>query len=61
LASRAGWKVILGTEALIWQGLEQARLWTEQDVVAYPGLVDRVKDVVAEAIRERLGDVKEKL
>lgn len=47
LASTAGWKVILGSEALIWQGLEQARLWTGRDVVGTPGLVEQVKDVVA--------------
>ncbi|KAA8651978.1 hypothetical protein EYZ11_001731 [Aspergillus tanneri] len=53
LASTAGWKVILGSEALIWQGLEQARLWTGQDIVAVPGLVDKVKEVVSKAIAER--------
>lgn len=53
LASGAGWKVILGSEALIWQGLEQARLWTGQDVAAKPGLVDQVKDVVAKSIASR--------
>lgn len=61
LASQAGWKVILGTEALIWQGLEQARLWTEQDIIAHPGLVNTVKDVVVEAIREKMRGLKEKL
>lgn len=53
LASSAGWKVILGSEALIWQGLEQARLWTGRDVVGTPGLVQHVKDVVAKSIAER--------
>lgn len=53
LASSAGWKVILGSEALIWQGLAQAKLWTGRDVVAVPGLVDRVKDVVAKSIADR--------
>ncbi|RMJ23829.1 quinate dehydrogenase [Aspergillus sp. HF37] len=53
LASAAGWKVVLGSEALIWQGLEQARLWTGRDVVAVPGLVDKVKDVVAGSIADR--------
>ncbi|KAF7126225.1 hypothetical protein CNMCM5793_002720 [Aspergillus hiratsukae] len=54
LASAAGWKVILGSEALIWQGFEQARLWTGRDVVAEPGLVDKVKAVVASLIAERV-------
>lgn len=53
LASSAGWKVILGSEALIWQGLEQARLWTGQDVVKVPGVVEKVKDLVARSIAER--------
>ncbi|KAL3470599.1 shikimate dehydrogenase substrate binding domain-containing protein [Aspergillus californicus] len=53
MASDARWKVILGSEALIWQGLEQARLWTGTDVVAVPGLVDQVKDLVAKTIAER--------
>ncbi|KAF7590053.1 hypothetical protein BBP40_003306 [Aspergillus hancockii] len=53
LASTAGWKVILGSEALIWQGLEQARLWTGRDVVAVPGLVDQVKEMVAKSLAER--------
>ncbi|OQD74917.1 hypothetical protein PENDEC_c009G04395 [Penicillium decumbens] len=53
LASVGGWKVILGPEALIWQGLEQARLWTGKDVVGTPGLVQKVKDVVSKSIAER--------
>ncbi|OJJ79004.1 shikimate dehydrogenase family protein [Aspergillus glaucus CBS 516.65] len=53
LASDAGWKVILGSEALIWQGLEQARLWTGQDIAAKPGVVQQVKDVVAKSIASR--------
>ncbi|KXJ87403.1 putative quinate dehydrogenase [Microdochium bolleyi] len=28
IAERYGWQVILGTEALIWQGVEQDTLWT---------------------------------
>lgn len=53
MAADARWKVILGSEALIWQGLEQARLWTGRDVVAVPGLVDKVKTFVANAVSER--------
>ncbi|KAJ5343549.1 Quinate/shikimate 5-dehydrogenase/glutamyl-tRNA reductase [Penicillium brevicompactum] len=55
LASAGGWKVILGSEALIWQGLEQARLWTGKDVIGTPGLVQEVKDLVAKTIAERSG------
>lgn len=53
LASTGGWKVILGSEALIWQGLEQARLWTGKDIVGTPGVVQQVKDVVSKTIAER--------
>jgi quinate dehydrogenase len=53
LASTGGWKVILGSEALIWQGLEQARLWTGKDVIGTPGLVQSVKDLVNKSIAER--------
>ncbi|KAJ5107377.1 Quinate/shikimate 5-dehydrogenase/glutamyl-tRNA reductase [Penicillium angulare] len=53
LASTGGWKVIIGSEALIWQGLEQARLWTGHDIVGTPGLVQQVKDLVAKTLAER--------
>ena len=53
LASTAGWKVILGSEALIWQGLEQDRLWTGHDIIGTPGLVQQVKDVVSKTIAEQ--------
>jgi quinate dehydrogenase len=53
LASTGGWKVILGSEALIWQGLEQARLWTGKDVIGTPGLVQQVKDLINKSIAER--------
>lgn len=58
LASTAGWKVILGSEALIWQGLEQARLWTGKDVIGTPGVVDAVKAVVNGSVAERAAQVK---
>lgn len=33
---KLGWKVILGTEAMIYQGLEQDRYWTGKDIVDLP-------------------------
>ena len=57
LATAAGWTVILGSEALIWQGLEQARLWTGRDVVAVPGLVQQVQDIVTKSIASRAPSV----
>ena len=53
LASGAGWKVVLGSEALFWQGLEQARLWTGRDIVGTPGVVDQARDVVDRSIASR--------
>jgi quinate dehydrogenase len=61
LASQAGWKVILGTEAMIWQGLQQAKLWTGRDVASQAGLVERVQEVVAEAMAERLNGTEQNL
>ncbi|OJJ49776.1 hypothetical protein ASPZODRAFT_58197 [Penicilliopsis zonata CBS 506.65] len=53
LAADAGWEVILGWEALLWQGLDQSRLWTGKDIVEIPGLVDKVKEMIKETIAER--------
>lgn len=53
LAKESGWQVIPGTEALIWQGVEQAKLWTGKDIPTQPGVVQKVKDMVAEKIEER--------
>ncbi|KAK2807400.1 hypothetical protein FQN51_003226 [Onygenales sp. PD_10] len=55
LAAGKGWKVVLGTEAMIWQGIEQARLWTGRDVVGVPGVVEAVKGAVERALEERGG------
>lgn len=53
LASGAGWKVILGSEALFWQGLEQAMLWTGQDIAAMPAVVEQAKGMVDQAVASR--------
>lgn len=45
LAEKAGWQVILGTEALIWQGLEQDRYWTGLPFDKLP--VEKAKEVIA--------------
>ncbi|KAL5601119.1 hypothetical protein BROUX41_005932 [Berkeleyomyces rouxiae] len=52
LAEKAGWQVILGTEAMIYQGLEQDRYWTGKEVKDLP--VDAVK----KAMMEKLMTVK---
>ncbi|WYZ43770.1 hypothetical protein EsH8_VII_000206 [Colletotrichum jinshuiense] len=45
LAEEAGWQVILGTEAMIYQGLEQDRYWTGKEVDQLP--VQAVKEAIA--------------
>ena len=45
MAHQAGWQVILGTEAMIYQGMEQARFWTGRDIKDLP--VHSVKEAVA--------------
>lgn len=39
------WQVIEGTEAMIWQGLEQDKVWLRRPVSALP--VEKVKQVIA--------------
>ena len=46
----AGWKVILGTEAMIYQGLEQDRYWTGRPISDMP--VDQVKTVISERLTQ---------
>ncbi|KLU88495.1 quinate dehydrogenase [Magnaporthiopsis poae ATCC 64411] len=48
IAEQAGWQVILGTEALIWQGIAQDRYWTGQE------LPPETVKVVQQAIASRL-------
>ena len=36
VAEKAGWEVILGTEAVIWQGIEQHMLWTGRTLEEIP-------------------------
>ncbi|RYP66878.1 hypothetical protein DL769_005910 [Monosporascus sp. CRB-8-3] len=53
LAGRHGWKVILGTEALIWQGLEQDRYWIGREVGELS--VGRVQRAICEAVKRNPG------
>ncbi|KAK2627931.1 hypothetical protein QTJ16_002577 [Diplocarpon rosae] len=48
LSRKLGWQVILGTEAMIYQGLEQDRLWTGK------GLADLPREQVHAAIASAL-------
>ena len=45
ISESAGWSVILGTEAMIYQGFEQSRLWTGKQLSELP--VEKVKEAVA--------------
>lgn len=45
LAEKAGWQVILGTEAMIYQGFAQDQLWTDKQLDELP--VKAVKEVIA--------------
>ena len=45
IAERNGWQVILGTEAMIWQGIEQDRYWTGLEPDQLP--VKQVKEAIA--------------
>ena len=48
ISEKAGWKVILGTEAMIYQGFEQSRCWTGKEQAELP--VEKVKDAVAQEL-----------
>ncbi|KAJ9141741.1 NAD(P)-binding protein [Pleurostoma richardsiae] len=50
LAEQHGWQVILGTEALIYQGLEQDRYWTGRELEELP--VTEVKEAIAARLEQ---------
>ncbi|PHH85640.1 hypothetical protein CDD83_142 [Cordyceps sp. RAO-2017] len=50
LAEKYGCRVILGTEAMIWQGLEQDRYWTGMATEAMP--MEEVRAAVAAKVAE---------
>ncbi|KAF2263788.1 NAD(P)-binding protein [Lojkania enalia] len=50
ISQKAGWKVILGTEAMIYQGLEQDKYWTGKDISELP--VQEVHQVIASKLKE---------
>ncbi|KAI0144449.1 quinate dehydrogenase [Xylariaceae sp. FL1272] len=51
IAEKEGWQVILGTEAMIWQGFEQCKLWTGLQQKDLP--VAKCKEVIATLIMQR--------
>lgn len=50
ISRTAGWQLILGTEALIYQGLEQDRYWTGRAVAQLP--VAKVQQAIAMKLNE---------
>lgn len=50
LGEQANWQVILGTEAMIYQGLEQDKYWTGKSIEELP--VQSVHNVIAGKLRE---------
>ncbi|THZ79692.1 shikimate/quinate 5-dehydrogenase [Aureobasidium pullulans] len=49
ISQNAGWNVILGTEAMIYQGLEQSMYWTGKTLDQLP--VAKVKEVIAAQLK----------
>jgi quinate dehydrogenase len=50
ISRQAGWQLILGTEALIYQGLEQDRYWTGEETGDLP--ITQVQSVIAAKLSE---------
>ncbi|TPX16596.1 uncharacterized protein E0L32_012417 [Thyridium curvatum] len=55
LAQSSGWKVLPGTEAMIYQGLAQEVLWMERPMEDMP--VEAAKAAIAQALAERQKDL----
>jgi len=50
MSEKAGWQVIIGTEAMFYQGFEQARLWTGKSIEEMP--VERCREAIEEELRK---------
>jgi len=48
ISEKAGWQVIIGTEAVIYQGLEANKYWTGRQISEMP--VTEVKEVIAQEL-----------
>jgi len=51
IAERAGWQVILGTEAMLYQGFAQNMLWTGRTLDQLP--VEKVKTLIAQKLKQK--------
>jgi quinate dehydrogenase len=52
LAEQAGWTVISGVQAVLWQGIAQEVLWTEHVKVAEPEAFEKANHAVTMRMRE---------
>ena len=50
LAEGCGWRVILGSEAMVYQGFAQSSLWTGRGLGELP--VDEVRRIIARKLEE---------
>lgn len=50
LAEKNGWTLVGGSEAMIWQGLEQDKVWLRKRVSTLP--VEEVKKVIKNKLEE---------
>ncbi|KAL3420081.1 quinate dehydrogenase [Phlyctema vagabunda] len=56
LSRARGWQVVEGTEAMIWQGLEQDRVWLKREVKTLP--IDKVKNVIRTQVKGQIAKAK---
>ncbi|KAH6895975.1 hypothetical protein B0T10DRAFT_545565 [Thelonectria olida] len=56
ISEEKGWQVILGTEALIWQGLEQDKYWTGRAIEELP--VQKVQVAINDKVAQRAAQAK---
>jgi quinate dehydrogenase len=49
LGEKAGWKMVYGTEAMIWQGVAQQTLWAEMPLDRFK--LDKVHKVISDALQ----------
>ncbi|KAK4699191.1 quinate dehydrogenase, partial [Phenoliferia sp. Uapishka_3] len=50
IAQDAGWKVVTGEQAMIWQGIEQQKLWLNCEYTDFP--LDKVFEIVKDQLAE---------
>jgi quinate dehydrogenase len=47
------WKMIPGTEAILWQGIAQHVLWTEKEMLAEDPVIGDLRRVIGDEISKR--------